>query len=77
VKRRGSNIFLDNWLIDGGEVVGLTCRQHYRMFHKELYNLFQMLRLHLKAYKLSFVQDAFKCKRFRNTRHTATFGIQL
>jgi hypothetical protein len=43
-------------------------------------------RLHLKAYKISIAQVdewtldslyAFKCKRFRNTRHTATFAILL
>jgi hypothetical protein len=38
--------------------------------------------LHLMPYKIFIVQEmnslyAFKCKRFRNTRHTVTFGISL
>jgi hypothetical protein len=42
-------------------------------------------RLHLKVYKLSIVEHLERwivytpseCKRFRNTRHTAAFGIKL
>jgi hypothetical protein len=38
-------------------------------------------RLHLKAYKLPIVHGvvcmSVKCERFRNTRHTVTFGIPL
>jgi hypothetical protein len=56
----------------------------YRVFQKEIYNgistvtVWRVLwkRLHLKAYKI-FSVYAFKCKRFRNTRHTVTFVIPL
>jgi hypothetical protein len=64
----------------------------YRVFQKELYKVFQML-LYSECYESvntygctsiiywrCWTMDSlytFECKRFRNTRHAAKFGIQL
>jgi type IV secretory pathway TrbF-like protein len=62
-------------------------REQYRVFQKELCSgipnvtMWTVLqkRLPLKAYKLFIVQGVERWityKRFRNTRHTVTFGIK-